>query len=146
VRKNLPLRCVLPLRCRAPKAKAFWFGSTGSCSDRSSNNPVGQQKLTCWLTSQPVSYSASPLLSIRKITLFGKWPTLLGNGLTLLGNGLLGWATGRPMGERSGLENDPCTLGWQRIGVAQGCQDTLAAAAARPGRYQLARHVPSVGK
>jgi hypothetical protein len=51
------------------------------CSDRSSNNPVRQQKSTCWLTSRPVSYSASPLLSIRKITLFGKWPTSLGNGL-----------------------------------------------------------------
>src|SRR5271154_2183901 len=41
--------------------------------------PAGQQKSTCWLTNQPVTYSASPFASIRKITLFGKWPTPLGN-------------------------------------------------------------------
>jgi hypothetical protein len=52
-----------------------------NCSDRSTNNPVGQQKSTRWLTNRPVTYSASPLPSIRKITLFGKWPTPLGNGL-----------------------------------------------------------------
>jgi hypothetical protein len=76
------------------------FKKSGFCSDRSSNNPVAQQKSTCWLTIRPVIYSASPLLSIRKITLFGKWPTPLANGP-------LGQATGRPVGERSGVENAP---------------------------------------
>jgi hypothetical protein len=51
------------------------------------------------------------------------------------------------MGERSGLENDPLHPRLAAcIGVAQGCQDTLAAAAAGPGRYQLASHGPWVGK
>jgi hypothetical protein len=31
--------------------------------------------------NRPVGYSASPLLSIRNITLFGQWPAPLGNGL-----------------------------------------------------------------
>ena len=44
----------------------------GRVPTRSTNNPVSQQKSTCWLTNRPVSYSASPLPSIRKITLFGK--------------------------------------------------------------------------
>jgi hypothetical protein len=38
-----------------------------TCSDRSTNNPVG--------------YSASPMLITRNITLFGQWPASLGNGL-----------------------------------------------------------------
>jgi hypothetical protein len=50
------------------------------CWDRCSNTPVGQQVSTCWLTNRPVGYGASLLVSIRKITLFGKWPALLGNG------------------------------------------------------------------
>jgi hypothetical protein len=56
--------------------------------------------------NRPIGYSASPLLSIRKITLFGKWPTPLANGP-------LGQATGRPVGERSGFKNAPLQLVWQ---------------------------------
>jgi hypothetical protein len=74
------------------------------------------------------------LLSIRKITLLGKWPTPLANGP-------LGQATGRPVGERSVFENAPCKLGWQRAkGLARACQGTVAAAAPGPDRSQLASH------
>ena len=53
--------------CEAVRTQvtASLFGCT--CSDRSTNDPVG--------------YSVSPLLSIRNITLFGQWPAPLGNGL-----------------------------------------------------------------
>jgi hypothetical protein len=35
---------------------------------------------------RPVGYGASRLLSIRKNTLFGKWPALLGNKVSSLGS------------------------------------------------------------
>src|SRR5438270_6318920 len=58
----------------------FWLMHLSfCCSDRGTNNPVGQQKSTHRSTNQPVSYSISPLLGIGKITLFGTCPTPLGN-------------------------------------------------------------------
>ena len=105
------MRPPMPVRCGAGIAasRLHW-----DCSDRSTNNPVGQQKSTRWLTNRPVTYSGSPLPSIRKITLCGKWPTPLGNGL-------LGEATGRPAGERSEPENAPLRPRWQTyMGASRG--------------------------
>jgi len=34
--------------------------------------PMRQQESTCWLTNRPVGHGASLLISIRKITRFGK--------------------------------------------------------------------------
>jgi len=59
-----------------------------NCSDRSTNNPVGQQKSTCWLTNRPVSI----------------WPAHCPAYVRLhcLVNGLPHWATGHLVRQQAG--------------------------------------------
>jgi hypothetical protein len=81
----------------------------GTCWDRCSNNPIGQLKSTCCITSWPVAYKAGLLLIIRKITLCSVY-------------GLPHWATGYLVRQRVGqlvnprdLEKASLLLGWHRL-------------------------------
>jgi hypothetical protein len=83
----------------------FWFGAVPT---EAPTILVGQRNSTCCPTDWPIGYGACLQLIIRNITPFGQWPAPLGNGI-------LGKATGRPVGERSELENAPLGQGYRGL-------------------------------